>query len=57
MKKEKIIELKTKYKCAIDLEKGKLNSTTDRAEKRKIKNKIIYLKYKLEELEEYDYDR
>lgn len=57
MKKEKIIELKRKYKCAIDLEKGKLNNTTDRAEKRKIKNKINYLKYKLEELEEYYYER
>ena len=57
MKKEKIIELKTKYKCAIDLEKGKLNNTKDNSEKRKIRKKIIYLKYKLEELEEYDYDR
>lgn len=57
MKKEKIIELKIKYKCGIDLEQGRLNNTTDRAEKRKIKNKINYLKYKLEELEEYDYDR
>lgn len=57
MKKEKIIELKRKYKCAIDLEKGKLNNTKDNIEKRKIRNKINYLNYKLDELEEYYYER